>query len=456
MKEGEAGMSANIAKGDTGVSAAGVMSPAVRRRQLAAAAVGNVLEYYDFTVFAFLAGTIATKFFPSESELAGLLASFAAFGVGFLARPLGGLVIGRIGDRSGRKAALLITIFGMAIGTIGIGLLPTFDQIGILAPVLLVALRIVQGLAAGGEWGGATAFIIESAPPGRRGLYGSIGQASIASSTLVGSIVVAGLTAIFTPQQMVDWAWRVPFLLGAVLLAVGFYMRRNIHETPAFEAAQAEKVQAGTFQAAAAPATPAAHDLGTPFAMMGKAFGFTIIWTVSYYIMLSYMPTFTTRHAGLTASQSLWANAIALAVLVAATPVFGWLSDRIGRKPLLLACCAAFVVLPYPLFALILDQASYGTIIAVQIFFNLFIAAFSGAGPAALSELFPTHSRTTLMSTGYSLSVAIFGGFAPFIATWLISTTGSPISPTFYLIASGIVSGLVIWTFRESAHETLR
>lgn len=421
---------------------AGTMSPATRRRQLAAAAVGNVLEYYDFTVFAFLAGTLAQKFFPGDNEVAGLLASFAAFGVGFLARPLGGIVIGRIGDRQGRKTALLITIFGMALGTIGIGLLPTFDQVGVLAPVLLVALRLVQGLAAGGEWGGATAFIVESAPPDRRGLYGGIGQASIASATLVGSVVAAALTVAFTPQQMADWAWRVPFLLGALLLAVGFYMRRNIEETPAFEAAQG------------APAPD--HDLGSAAAMMAKAFGFTILWTVSYYVMLSYMPTFTARHAGLTPAQALWANAVALTVLVATTPLFGRLSDRIGRKPLLLACCVAFVVLPYPLFRVMLDHASFGTILGVQILFNLFIAAFSGAGPAALAELFPTHSRTTLMSTGYSLSVAIFGGFAPFIATWLIDTTGSPIAPTAYLIAAGVVSGAVIWLFRETAHEALR
>jgi MFS transporter, MHS family, proline/betaine transporter len=420
-----------------------VMSASKRRRQLIAASIGNVLEYYDFVVYAFLATTIAMKFFPSESEAAALLASFAAFGVGFLARPLGGAIIGRIGDKSGRKIALLITIFGMAVGTVGIGILPSYESIGILAPILLVVMRLIQGLAAGGEWGGATAFIIESAPEGRRGLFGSIGQASIASASLLGSLVVAIVTGIFTAEQMNDWAWRVPFLLGGVLVPVGFYMRRNIEETPAFTASQSQ---------------PAArsHDLGSPLILMMKAFGFTIIWTVSYYIMLNYMPTFLTKHAGLSQSQALWGNSIALIILVLSTPFFGWLSDRIGRKPLLLACCVAFVVLPYPLFQVILASPSLVTIIAIQIVFNLFIAAFSGAGPAALSELFPTHSRTTLMSVGYSVSVAIFGGFAPFIATWLIGATGSPISPTYYLILSGIVSALVIWGFRETAHERLR
>ena len=428
------------------VGQGGKLSFAERRRQLAAACIGNVLEYYDFVVYAYLATTIGHKFFPSDNETAGLLATFAAFGVGFLARPLGGVVIGRLGDKKGRKAALLITIFGMALGTVGIGLLPTYETVGLLAPVLLVLMRLIQGLAAGGEWGGATAFIVESAPEGRRGLFGGIGQASIAGSNLLSSVVVAIIAGIFTPQEMQDWAWRVPFLLGGLLLPVGVYMRRNLKETPAFvEAQQApQKTQA------------AAHDLGSPLTLLGKAFGFTVVWTVSYYIMLSYMPTFLTKEAGLTQSQALWGNSIALVVLVAATPFFGWWSDRIGRKPLLLACCAAFAILPYPLFSVILSSPSLATIVAIQIVFNLFIAAFSGAGPSALSELFPTHSRTTLMSTGYSVAVAIFGGFAPFIATWLISSTGSSISPTYYLIFSGVVSGLVIWGFRETAHEKLR
>jgi len=408
-----------------------------------AASIGNVLEYYDFVVYAFLAATLAKKFFPNESEVASLLASFAAFGVGFLARPLGGLIIGRIGDKSGRRIALLITIFGMAIGTVGIGVLPTYAQIGVFAPVLLVVMRLLQGLSAGGEWGGATSFIAESAPQGRRGWFGGIGQASIAGASLLGSVVTALVANAFTPDQMSDWGWRVPFLLGGLLLPVGIYMRRNIEETPVF-AANRNK----------APVTP--PEFGSPFGMMAKAFGFTIVWTVGYYVMLSYMPTFLVKFAGLSQAQALWGNSIALAVLVAATPFFGLLSDRIGRKPLLLACCAAFVILPYPVFAIILDKASFPTIVGLQILVNLFIAAFSGAGPAALAELFPTHSRTLLMSVGYSLSVAIFGGFAPYIATWLIDRTGSPISPTYYLIASGVISGLVIWRFRETAHQDLR
>lgn len=424
------------------------MSSRVQIRQLFAACIGSVLEFYDFVVYAFLATTIAARFFPSANEVASLLASFAAFGVGFLARPVGGLVIGRIGDIKGRKVALLVSIFGMALGTVGIGLLPSFESIGTLAPILLVILRLLQGLAAGGEWGGATAFVTESAPNGRRGWYGSICQASIASSILLGSLVVALVTAIFSPQEMQAWAWRVPFLLGGILLPIGFYLRRNMAETPVFVSAHT--------QAAERDFGPSQHPLGTQFGMLSKCFGLTAIWTVSFYVLITYMPTFVTKHVGLSSSQALWSNSSALVVLVIVTPLFGLLSDSIGRRPLLLGAWVGLIVLPYPLFSLILSHPSFTTVVAVQIVFNLFIAAFSGAAPAALAELFPTRSRTTLMSSSYSLSTAIFGGFAPFVATWLIDPTGSAVSPVYYIVIAAIVSAPVIWGLRETAHEGLR
>ncbi len=200
-----------------------------------AAAIGNLLEWYDFGVYAYLAGLIATKFFPSSDPTASLLAAFAAYGVGFLARPLGGIVIGRLGDTKGRKTALVLTIFLMAFGTVGLGLLPSYEAIGVWAPILLVALRIVQGLAAGGEWGTSTAFMVEWAPQNRRGLFGSFQQVSTAGGSLLGSAVAAIMTSSLSQAAMLDWGWRVPFLLGALLLFVGAYLRQNVDETPTYE-----------------------------------------------------------------------------------------------------------------------------------------------------------------------------------------------------------------------------
>jgi MHS family proline/betaine transporter-like MFS transporter len=413
-----------------------------KRRQLFAAMIGNVLEYYDFIIFAYMATLIAHNFFRGDGTV-GLLASFATFGVGFLARPLGGAVIGRIADKFGRSVALKITIYGMALGTVCIGFLPTYETAGILAPILLVVIRLIQGLAAGGEWGTATTFIVESAPAGKRGFFGALGQTAIASAQLLTSLVVAIVTVIFSEQQMLDWGWRIPFLLGIVLLPVGIYMRRNLEETPAFVAAQNQSTSARKIAFSSA------------LRMMGMTFGFTIIWTVSYYVMLSWMPTFLNKQVGFSPTQALICNSIALVVMVSSIPFFGALSDKIGRKPLLLACCAAFVVLPYPLFHWILEAKSLYAVLTVQIIFNLFIGAFSGAGPAALCEIFPTASRTMLLSVGYSLSTAIFGGFAPFISTGLIEFTQMAISPTFYLMLAGLASGLVIMRLRETARLPL-
>lgn len=412
------------------------------RKAVGAAVVGNVLEWYDFSAYGYLATVIAKRFFPSGDETTALLATFAAFGVGFVVRPLGGIVIGRLGDTRGRKTALVLTIFLMAIGTVGIGLLPDYGAVGVLAPALLVACRLMQGFAAGGEWGGATAFIVEWAPERRRGFFGSFQQASVAGGLLLGSGIAALCSTLLSPEQLEGWGWRIPFLLGGLLVPVGVYMRRNIEETPAYRNAARQG--------------PPPAEASSNWSLAAQAFGFTVLWTVSYYVMLNYMPTFTQRYAGLGRTEALWSNTVGLAVLVVAIPFMGHLSDRVGRKPLLLACCVGFLVLSYPLFAAMVAGAGLATVILIQTVFALLISAFSGPGPAAIAEIFPTSSRSTWISTGYSLAVAIFGGFAPYIATWLIANTGSPVSPTWYLIAAAAVSTAVILRMRETAHSPLR
>jgi MFS family permease len=411
------------------------------RQAVGAAVIGNVLEWYDFAVYAYLAGVIGKNFFPSDNETVQLLGAFLVFGLGFVARPLGGIVIGWIGDQKGRKVSLLLTIFLMAAGTVLIGLVPSYASIGVLGPALIVLARLMQGFSAGGEWGGSTAFIVEWAPTDRRGFFGSFQQSSVATGLLLGSGVAALTNTLLSAADVESWGWRIPFLLGGLILPVGIYMRSRIGETPVYQRSREDT----------GPADPT-----SAVVLVARAFGFTILWTVSYYIMLSYMPTFTQKYAHLGRAEALWSNTIGLLVLVVAVPLMGYISDRYGRKPLLLACCLSFIILPYPLFQLMLSGAGLGTIVAVQILFGLMIALFSGPGPAAIAEIFPTRVRSTSMSTGYSLAVAIFGGFAPYIATKLIEMTGSPISPTYYLIAAAIVSTAVIWSLRETAHEPLR
>lgn len=417
--------------------------PGEARRAVTAAVVGNVLEWYDFAIYAYMATVIARKFFPSDNEVTGLLATFAAFGVGFVVRPLGGILIGRLGDLRGRKTALLVTIAMMAAGTVMIGLVPTYETIGVAAPVLIVIARLLQGFSAGGEWGGSTAFIVEWAPENRRGFYGSLQQCSVAGGLLLGSAVAALISTTLTPQAVDDWAWRIPFLAGGLLGPVGLYMRKNIGETPAFARI-------------ARQAAPAAGTEPAPGWLAARAFGFTILWSVAYYIVLAYMPTFLQRHVMLERSEALWATAAGLFALVVTIPLAGLLSDRFGRKPLLLAACAAFVVLPYPLFELMLSGASLAIIICVQVVLALAIALYSGPGPAAIAEIFPTRGRSLWMSTGYSLSVATFGGFAPFVATWLIRETGSPLSPAYYVIGAACASMAVIFRLEESMGRPLR
>jgi MHS family proline/betaine transporter-like MFS transporter len=409
-------------------------------KAVSAAVIGNVLEWYDFSVYAFVAVILARKFFPPGNDLVALLATFLTFGLGFVARPAGGIIIGRLGDTRGRKAALLLTIFLMAIGTVLIGVLPTYAMIGFAAPLLLLIARLMQGFSAGGEWGGSTTYIVEWAPQGKRGLFGSFQQTSVVAGLLLGSGITALMSTTLTPGQMDDWGWRVPFLLGGLLGPVGLYMRRGIDETPAYRRAEAEKAPEG--------------ESGWVLAL--RAFGFTIVWTVCFYILLNYMPTYTQKYLKISQSAALWSNTAGLLVLALAIPLMGRLSDRIGRKPLLIACCIAFIVLPYPVFTYLVGGVSLGELIVVQVLFALLISMFSGPGPAAIAEIFPTKTRSTWMTSGYALAVAIFGGFAPFISEALINGFNSPTAHVFYLIAAAVVSTIVIVRLKETAFDELR
>jgi MFS family permease len=426
----------------TASASIGAPASAQSRRAVTAAVIGNVLEWYDFAVYGYVAAIIGRNFFPGTDETTELLKAFLTFGLGFVARPIGGIVIGRMGDTHGRKSALLLTIFLMAAGTVLIGILPTYASIGFAAPALLLFARLMQGFSTGGEWGGSTAFIVEWAPKGRRGLFGSFQQMSVVAGLLLGSAFAALLNTVLTPAQMGDWGWRIPFLVGGLLGPIGIYMRRTIDETPAY---------AKVISVSTAPETGPSG-----LALAARAFGFTIVWTVCFYVLLTYMPSWTAKYMNLTPAAALWSNTIGLIVLVISIPIMGHLSDRYGRRPLLLICCAAFIILPWPLFTFLASGGvPFAVLVVIQIGIAILISLYSGAGPAAIAEIFPTRRRSTWMTTGYALSVAIFGGSAPYLSIWMIQKFGTPIAPVYYLIVAAIISITVIWSLKETAFDDL-
>jgi MHS family proline/betaine transporter-like MFS transporter len=420
---------------------------AERRRAAVSIVVGNALEWFDFATYAFLATIIAKNFFPAGDETTALLSTFAAFGIGFVARPIGAIFFGWLGDTRGRKLALLIAMPLMGFGTLLMGLIPPYAAIGVAAPLLLITGRLLQGFSAGGELGNAVAFLVEWAPPRRRALFSSLQQCSTIGGTLLGSGVAAMLTSVLTPEALESWGWRVPFIFGGLVIApLGWYLRSKVEETPVFEQASAVPLKA--------PA--GAGGDASPWLMGAKTMGLSIVWTVSFYVFLNYLPSFLPKYAGTSPAAALWANTAGLFVMMLAIPAWGLISDRIGRRPLLLAGAIAFLLLPYPLFSLLVSGASPLTAFAAIVASGLLIAIFAGVAPATMSEMFPTHLRTTGMSVGFGLATAIFGGFSPFISTWLISATGSPLAPTFYVMAAAVISTLVILTLRETAHEELK
>jgi MFS transporter, MHS family, proline/betaine transporter len=419
---------------------------ATAKKAVTAGAIGNFVEWYDYSVYGFFAIVIASQFFPSEDRVASLLATFAVFAVAFFMRPVGAFVFGHYGDTIGRRNTLAAAIIMMGIATLMIGVLPSYAQIGVLAPILLVVARLLQGFSAGGEWSGSAAFMVEYAPENKRGLYGSWQQVSIVAGLLVGSAMGGLLGTVLSEDALNAWGWRIPFILGMVVALVGLYLRLRVEDTPAFRIIE-EKEEITE--------APVKESFTAHWRESLTAIGFTVAWTVAYYILLTYMPTYVSETLGIPLTQALLSNAIGLVVLMALIPFTAALSDRIGRKPLLIAFSALIALLTYPLFLLASTQV-LAFIVLAQILFGVIISLFSGPGPAALVEMFPTNVRYSALGVSYNIAVAAFGGTAPFIATYLISRTGSNFSPGFYLIAAAVVTLIVVSTMKETYREPLR
>lgn len=402
--------------------------------QIAAAVVGNALEWYDFIVFGFLTVIISRLFFPAESQYASLLLTTATFGVGFFMRPVGGFLLGVYADRKGRKPALLLIIILMTIAIALIGFAPTYASIGVGAPMIIVLARLLQGFATGGEFGSATTFLVECAPPHRRGFYGSwqyVGQGlALLLGALFGAMVTRGLTA----EAIDNWGWRVPFLFGLILGPVGYFIRRHLDESPAFIEAQEETHRSDT--AFGGYLKPGAVSVG----LISSA-------TISFYVILVYMPTFARTQLHLSLDDAFLAQSISLACMVLVIPFSGALSDRIGRRPIILCALLLYLAVTYPLFHWLYESPSFARLAVTQISLCSILGVFFGPLSTAVAEQFPVRARSTSLGITSNIAVMVFGGFAQLFVTWLIQVTGSPIAPSFYVIfgaSVGVIASLFL------------
>ena len=415
--------------------------PTTMKRAMAAGIVGHFVEWYDYGVYAYVATMLAAVFYASSDPTAGLLAVFATFAVAFFARPVGGLFFGSLADRIGRQRCLAAVVVLMSLSTFIIGILPGYATIGVAAPVLLLLARIMQGFSAGGEIAGAASFINEYAPRNRRGLLSSLLPAASATGLLFGALLLFVLTSNLSEDAMLLWGWRVPFLVALPLGAIGLYLRLKIEDTPMFKA---------LLSAAEADPTPLRSSFREQFKWIAVAFGATLTYGVGFYTVMSYMPTYLKKVTDLGAGAMFVVTAAVLLAHIIALPLWGSLSDRIGRKPVLIGGSIALVVVTYPAFVLIAEGRNMGVAIMSGAVLGALIAA--GAAPlfAYMAEMFPTRLRTSSVSIGYNASVMIFGGTAPFIATFLIDRTGSDVAPSFYLVAAAAGAALTLFLARTS------
>ncbi len=400
-----------------------------RWRAVAAASIGNAFEWFDFIIYGFFAVIIARLFFPTGSETVSLLLAFASFGVTFVMRPFGAVVLGHLADRHGRKAGMTLSISMMMAGTAITAFAPTYTFVGIFAPIMVAAARMMQGFSAGGEFGSATVFLAEQNPK-RRGLYASWQLAGQGLSTVLATGFGAALSGALTAEQMRMWGWRIPFLFGLLIGPIGYYIRRHIDETLEFRSAQTASA-------------PLLETFSWGKMRLLVAVGTIVLVTVAAYTAV-YMPTYAIRELGLPPVGGFLATMLAGAIQVVMIPLVGALSDRLGRLPIATVATIAILITAYPLFARLVAAPTIESLLCVEAILGVFVAAYAGAIPALMSELFPTRVRTTAVSTSYSVTVAIFGGFAPFIIAWLIDVTGSNLAPSYYLMFAAAVSLLAL------------
>ena len=399
-------------------------TPAAVRRGVIAGFVGNVLEWYDFALFGFFAQQIGTHFFPAHDPTASLLAAFGTFAAGFLMRPVGGALFGWVGDRFGRKQALIWSVLAMAIPSFCIGVLPSAATIGLAAPVLLLVFRLLQGIAVGGEYMASAVFLVEGASPGRRGWMGSWGPLGAFAGTLLGSAAGAIINASMSPDAVMAYGWRIPFILGIGVGLGGLAIRRHYVERVPHQA-------------------PSKSPLGEAFRShwrtMVHLVSLTAALSVGFYTTFVYAATWLHQVVGVPARTALGVNTAAMAIALLIIPAAGVASDRLGRRPVLVVGAGALALLAYPLMALMARGQMAGIIVG-EIGLAVLVAVISGAMPATMAELAPWRVRCTVLSVAYNLGMALLGGTTPLVAAWLVARTGVKLAPAWYLGAAAALT----------------
>lgn len=418
----------------------------VNSRSILAGFVGNILEWYDFTVYGFFAAVIGALFFPSEDRVASLIAAFGVFAAGYFMRPLGGLVFGIMGDKLGRQKALSMSILLMAIPTTLIGCLPTHASLGWLAALLLILLRLLQGISVGGEFTGSISYLVEKAPEGSRGFYGSWTTFGVMGGMLLGSGVGALVTTLLTHAEVHDYGWRIPFLLGSVVGILGLILRRGMASDDLIERLKRQG------RLSQSPLRELWHGYRNRVLKL-----ILFIWgfAVSVYLIFIYLTSYLHSFLHVPMHLALSANTIAMTFLMCVTPFMGRLSDRVGRRPPLLLAFAGFTLLAFPLFGL-LFRGTFTAILLSLMLFALMQGVLQGVVPATMAEMFPARIRYTGLSVSYNIAMALFGGTAPMTATYLIrATDGNRWMPAVYLAVAAAISLVTVTRFRETFKEPL-
>ena len=437
------------------------LSKAMVRRIVFSSSVGNALEWFDFLVYGYFATIIAKQFFPMQDEWLSTLLAIATFGISFLMRPLGAVVLGVYGDRKGRKAALTLAIALMMVGTLTMAVMPPYASIGLTAPVLILVARLVQGFAVGGEFGSATAFMVEHSPT-RRGYFASWQFASQGLAAVLAAAFGSLLTAWMSPEHLGSWGWRLPFLFGVLIGPIGYYIRSHLDETPEFLAMRRERDSLdregghGGLQGRSKDSNNASDPVASfssHWVNLLLAIGIVAQSTVGVYVLQLYMPLYAVKQLHMPAAVSFGAVVLNGGLQFLLSPLMGAWSDRIGRIRIMLGTSLLMGVLIYPIFALLQSHPTVGWLLLLQGTAGILKAAYSGPMPALMSEIFPTHVRSTGLSIAYSIGVTVFGGFAPTIVETFIHLTGDKLAPSYYVLTAALLSGLslaiVAWRRRN-------